>query len=71
MGVIEGENIDVPIPIVVEKITMNSNVDQMVRQDNSLVDESSQLEPTTDFKQVWEQIKARNMISLPLWRTLR
>ena len=47
MGVIKGENNDVPIPIVVEKITVNSNVDHMVRQDNSLVDEPSQLEPTT------------------------
>ena len=47
MGVIKGENNDVPIPIVVEKITVNLHVDHMVRQDNFLVDEPSQLEPTT------------------------
>ena len=31
IGVIERENIDKPVLVVVEKIKVNSNVDQMVR----------------------------------------
>ena len=51
IGVIEGENIDKPVPFVVEKIKVNSNVDQMVRQDKFSVDEPSKLEPISDFEQ--------------------
>ena len=73
MGVIEGENIDIPIPSVVEKNTVNSNIDQLVRQENYLVDEPSKLEPTSDFEQNVEADVGEILISLPLilWRILR
>ena len=51
IGVIEGENIDKPVPIVVEKITVNSHVDRMARQDKFPIDKSSELEPISEFEQ--------------------
>ena len=51
IGGIEGENIDKPVPIVVEKITVNSHVDRMARQDKFPVNKPSELESISEFEQ--------------------